>query len=135
MVEALHHRGGGKPPLDHFAAGVAGILEHLQHAICRRPVVHRVDHKFSGHQARVEAHELVKRDSKHYDVGVVDCIRCPSRLSSRYDHLGDQRDPVWATGSCNRHVEARIERDSRHHRPNMTGAKHRDSLCHVRAAR
>ena len=135
MVEALDHRRPRKPALNHLAAGVPAVLKHLKDAICHRPVVHCVDDKLSSHQARVEAHKLVKRYRQHNDVRVLDGIRCPLCFRSRYDHLRDERDLLGAARSRNRDAETRVQGDSRDHRPHVTGAKHGDSLRHVRATK
>src|ERR1700724_907400 len=103
------------------------ILEHLLNAIGWRPVVHCVNHNFSAHHRRVEGRELVERHGQNHDVGVFDGIPCPSRLGPGCHHLGNECDLLGTVRSRNRHLEARVDCDSRDHWPNMPRTKHGDT--------
>src|SRR6266540_3872071 len=89
--------GSSPATLHDLAAAVAAIFEQLLNAVDGRPVVHRVNDELAGHRGSVEGRELVERDRQHHDVGVPDGIGCPSWLGSRYQHLGNECDPLGVT--------------------------------------
>src|SRR5437764_11937543 len=102
------------------------ILEHLLNTVDRRPVVHRVDNELAVQQGRVQRRELVKRNRQHYNARLLDSVYCPSWLGPWCQHLRDHLDLLRVTRSRDRHVVARLYRDPRDDRADVTRPEHGD---------
>src|SRR5258706_2549638 len=113
VVEGLDDCRPHEPALDDLATAVTMILEQLLHAVDGRPVVHHIDDDYAAEQRRVQRRELVQRDRQHHQVCLRDRLGCPPRLDSRREHLDDQLDLLRVARCRDRHLIARLLRDSR----------------------